>query len=81
MTANIRCSINNCHYWGRGNRCHASEILITSDIMAQNLPDMVDAPYATQVTETPVAKCIESCCKTFVLKTDYEQNFDGVFKQ
>ena len=81
MTHTIRCSISNCHYWSKGNQCKATEILVTSDTMAQNLSDMIDAPYATQVKETPVAKSDESCCKTFVLKTDHNQNLDGVRKK
>lgn len=79
MPQNIRCSISNCHYWGKGNQCQATEILVTSNTMAQNLSDVIDAPYANQVTETPVANSQESCCKTFVLKTELNQNFDGVF--
>jgi uncharacterized protein involved in tolerance to divalent cations len=81
MTQNIKCSISNCHYWAQGNVCQATEILITSDTMAKNLANIVDAPYANQITETPVSKSQESCCKTFVMKSDYNQNFDSVFKQ
>ncbi|SHK24087.1 DUF1540 domain-containing protein [Desulforamulus aeronauticus] len=81
MTYTICCSISNCHYWSKGNQCKATEILITSDTMAQNLSDMIDAPYATQIKETPAGKADESCCKTFVLKTDYNQNLDGVLKK
>lgn len=77
----IRCSISNCHYWGRGNLCRAGEIMITSDTMSRNLSDTIDAPYASQITETPVSKSFETCCKTFVLNTDYNQNTDGVLKK
>ncbi|HHU75890.1 MAG TPA: divalent-cation tolerance protein CutA [Firmicutes bacterium] len=78
---NIFCSISSCHYWAQGNVCKATEILVTSDTMSKNLPDMVDAPYAVQITETPVSKCHESCCKTFVPKGSFSQNTDGVTKQ
>lgn len=77
----IRCTISNCHYWSRGNQCSAAEILVTSDIMSKNLPQTVNAPYASQIIETPVSKKEESCCKTFVLKKDYNQNLDGILKK
>jgi len=77
----IHCTINNCRYWSNGNVCNASEILVTSDTMSKNLPASVDAPYAFQITETPVSKSFESCCKTFVLKTDYTQNLDGITRE
>ncbi len=77
----IRCTISNCHYWSRGNRCSAGEILVTSDTMSKCLPEIINAPYASQITETPVNKNHESCCRTFVLKTDYNQNLDGILKK
>lgn len=77
----IRCSIVNCHYWGQGNRCQATQILVTSDEMSNNLPDSIDAPMANQVTQTPVGKSAESCCKTFVNKQSFKQNMDGVVKK
>lgn len=78
---NIFCSINNCHYWAQGNLCRADSILVTADTMSKNLPDMVDAPYAAQVAQTPVGQCSESCCKSFVLKGSFFQNVDGITKQ
>ncbi|MEG3071508.1 MAG: DUF1540 domain-containing protein [Peptococcaceae bacterium] len=77
----IFCSVNNCHYYGKGNLCQADKILITSDTMSQNLSANIDAPNAGQITPTPVAKCPETCCKTFVHKNDFNQNTDGVIKR
>jgi hypothetical protein len=74
----IHCSIDNCHYWGAGNTCSASEILVTSDAMSDTLSDRIDAPLAAQVAKTPVQKCKESCCKTFVPKDAYQAREDGV---
>ena len=42
--ARVHCSVNNCHYWDQGNVCSASEIMITSDQEASQLPDSFDAP-------------------------------------
>lgn len=81
VSRNIRCSIVNCHYWGQGNRCQATEIMVTSDEMSNQLPDSIDAPMAGQITQTPVGKSSESCCHTFVNKQSFKQNLDGVMKK
>lgn len=77
----IFCSISNCHYYREGNICGANQILVTSDTMSQNLSPHIDAPYAAQITQTPVTKSPETCCKTFVHKNDFYQNTDGVTKK
>lgn len=77
----IYCSINNCHYWGQGNHCHAESIMVTSNTLSQNLPSTMDAPMASQIAQTPVSKGIESCCKTFVLEGAYTAFEDGVRKK
>lgn len=77
----IHCGISNCHYWESGNVCKASDILVTSDELANALPEKINAPEAAQIAQTPVTKCTESCCKTFVPKNSFRQNMDGVLKQ
>ncbi len=64
----------------KGNKCAASQILVTSDEMAKTLPREVDSPYAARVPATPVAHCVNSCCKTFVSKDDFHAFSDGVVK-
>lgn len=64
--SNIKCSVNNCHYWDSGNICQASQILVTSDSLADPAPDSLDALQASSVGATPVETCMETCCKTFV---------------
>lgn len=76
----VYCSINNCHYWAEGNACAAQDIMVTSDVMGSIKGNNVDAPYHAQFPATPVAKCMESCCKTFVAKGSFEQFEDGVKK-
>ncbi len=77
----IHCSVNNCHYWAQGNMCNANEIMVTSDTIADQLPDKIDAPKANQIQATPVSTCMDSCCKTFVPKGSGNINADGVFKK
>ncbi|HHW40688.1 MAG TPA: DUF1540 domain-containing protein [Syntrophomonadaceae bacterium] len=64
----IHCSVNNCHYWGKGNVCHAEEIMVTSDALGDNQPDNVDAKMAADISPTPADSCMATCCKTFVEK-------------
>lgn len=63
MQQHIHCSVDNCHYWTSGNKCAASEILVTSDSFAQKAPDTIDAPKATTLDTTPANSCMETCCK------------------
>ncbi|MGE5606541.1 MAG: DUF1540 domain-containing protein, partial [Bacteroidota bacterium] len=37
----IYCSIDNCHYWDKGNMCHASEILVSADSWAAQAQDNI----------------------------------------
>ncbi|NLJ99813.1 MAG: DUF1540 domain-containing protein [Clostridia bacterium] len=79
---NIHCTIDSCHYWGQNNLCGASEILVTSDAMAEKQPDSVDAPKAQGLETTPANHCMETCCKTFTPKgSGGHHQVDGVFKK
>lgn len=68
MKMDVYCTVNNCHYWGSGNQCQASQIIITSDSFVNQAADSVDAPQATNLAATPVSNCVETACKTFVAK-------------
>jgi len=76
----VYCSVNNCHYWQQGNRCDANQILITSDSMADQAPDSVDAPKAATIEPTPTSDCLSTCCKTFVPSGSGKEHQDGVYR-
>lgn len=76
----IYCSINNCHYWSKGNECYASEIMVTSDAFASQAPDDMDAPDHTQFPQMYANQCMETCCKTFVPANSDQAGVDGVTK-
>ncbi|MDQ7793650.1 MAG: DUF1540 domain-containing protein [bacterium] len=61
----VRCTVNNCHYWGKNNTCVASAILVTSDSFGADQPHQFDAPLADTLEHTPTETCMETCCKTF----------------
>ncbi|MCL4441590.1 MAG: DUF1540 domain-containing protein [Firmicutes bacterium] len=81
MNQEIYCSVNSCHYWNSGNHCKANKIFVVSDNAGDSMPDTYDAPMASTAPSTPVNTCMETCCKTFVLKGKPEINVDGVLKQ
>ncbi|HHY14683.1 MAG TPA: DUF1540 domain-containing protein [Firmicutes bacterium] len=80
MVQNVHCSVNNCHYWTRGNVCGASQIMITADTVGYEMPDSFDAPQASQAPASPVDSCMETCCKTFTPKDSTHIEDDGVYK-
>jgi hypothetical protein len=73
----IHCTVSNCHYWDQGNICVASEVLVTSDQMANDKPDSYDHQMAVRAPQTPVEACSDSCCKTFVPKNSQNIKEDG----
>lgn len=66
MKMEVYCTVDTCHYWGSGNQCHASQILVTSDSFANQAADNVDALQGSTLAATPVNHCLETACKTFV---------------
>lgn len=78
----VMCTIDNCHYWKSGNVCDANQILVTSDSLAENEHDRVDAPAATTLSTTPADSCMETCCKTFVPHDagSHRHHTDGVIR-
>lgn len=68
----VHCTVDNCQWWGEGNYCHASVILITHDEIGERYPEEVDAPEVDQIVseagETPAESCTDTCCKTFTPK-------------
>ena len=76
----IRCSVNNCHYWMNGNYCEASSVMITSDDIPSQTYHGIDNSAITSVN-TPVQKCQETCCKTFIREEDKDEHkVDDVYK-
>jgi len=69
----VRCTVEDCHYWGRGNVCDAREILVTTDAVAGRYPQHVDVQQLSlvleEIGETPAGSCQETCCKTFRSKS------------
>lgn len=74
----IRCTVENCQYWSQGNVCDASQILITSDRLADTQPDRFDALQASTAPQTPVTACMDTCCKTFVEKGSRDTRADHI---
>lgn len=76
----VYCSVDNCHYWGQGNVCQASEILVTADAWAEQAGETMDASQHMEVPTTSAQTCMDTCCKTFVQKGSDAVELDNVTK-
>ncbi|OPZ61274.1 MAG: hypothetical protein BWY85_02433 [Firmicutes bacterium ADurb.Bin506] len=61
MNNRIRCSVNNCTHWSKGNECSADWIMVTSD---SNTGSTQDASLLSSAG-TPAEHSAETCCNTF----------------
>ncbi len=59
----VRCSVNDCHYWSKDNRCAADEVEVRNDYevpgRAANLEIGEIAGYEAGRTSA------KTCCKTY----------------
>jgi hypothetical protein len=73
----VYCTVNNCRYWGHGDRCTAERILVTTDEVGRRYPEAVDATSAADLVRqhghTAASSCMETCCKTFSPRDGGEQ--------
>lgn len=60
----IHCSVSNCHYYGSGNICTASEIMVMTDKQGVQA-DIADKPVH-QIPGEPARSSEATCCKTFM---------------
>ena len=65
----VMCTVDNCTYWGVGNRCEAKKILVTTDSVGESFTEDIDANQVNMLVEqvgtTPAESCMETSCKTF----------------
>lgn len=59
----VRCTVNNCYYWGDGNVCVAEKILVVSDHALTRI-DEHDEEIG-EIGHTPARVSKETCCYTF----------------
>ncbi|MDD2433470.1 MAG: DUF1540 domain-containing protein [Clostridia bacterium] len=76
----IHCIINDCHYYGQGNKCMAEEILVTTNDFGVIQPDEVDCNMAAELSPQTAGTCMGTCCKTYVPKDSNKTTVDGVKK-
>ncbi|MCL6610209.1 MAG: DUF1540 domain-containing protein [Peptococcaceae bacterium] len=78
MNQHIHCIVNDCHYWQQGNKCVASEILVSTDAFGAGRPDRIDAAMAAKLTPASAGSCMATCCKTYVSRGSDDATLDGV---
>jgi len=76
----IRCTVETCHYWANENYCSADQILVTADSVATDTSHSLNALQASTISPTPVGKCQETCCKTFIEKGKRDAYHEGIKK-
>ena len=63
MIEGVRCTISNCQYWMKPNRCQAGQILMT-----HQSPMLVADKHgvdADKLEQTPAQRIGQTCCYTF----------------
>ena len=64
----VKCSVSNCSFWGQGNFCQASAIVVHPDAQeaGSNANDSYTGAVLTNETlESSVTTSVETCCHTF----------------
>ncbi|HDR4421053.1 TPA: DUF1540 domain-containing protein [Bacillus cereus] len=64
----VKCSVSNCSFWGQGNFCQASAIIVQPDAQetGSNANDSYTSAVLTNETlESSVTTSVETCCHTF----------------
>ncbi|WP_156576611.1 DUF1540 domain-containing protein [Bacillus luti] len=64
----VKCSVSNCSFWGQGNFCQASAIVVQPDAeeAGSNTNDLYTGAVLTNETlESSVTTSVETCCHTF----------------
>ncbi|KAB2440492.1 DUF1540 domain-containing protein [Bacillus luti] len=64
----VKCSVSNCSFWGQGNFCQASSIVVQPDAQeaGPNTNDSYTGAVLTNETlESSVTTSVETCCHTF----------------
>lgn len=64
----VKCSVSNCTYWGQGNACNASAIMIEVD---KHADVAYDTEFATEFTDhqDQAGSVQNTCCHTFKPKS------------
>jgi len=75
---NIFCTVNSCHYWQKGNRCSANEILVSSE--RSDAGSNITSATMSTMSETPVGSGMETCCKTYVRRGSDDSSLDSVYR-
>lgn len=65
----VRCTVDNCYFWGQDNFCEADSILITSSQAAaqysESAQNQSPSAMVSQIGETPAEHSSKTACKTF----------------
>ena len=66
----VRCSVSNCSFWGQGNFCQASAIIVQPDADETGQTEnesYTSAVLTNETLESSVTTSVETCCHTLSL--------------
>lgn len=61
----VKCSVSNCSFWGRGNNCQAPAIMVDLDPHANYNAEMGNELGIDTEHQDLAAESAETCCRTF----------------
>lgn len=63
----IRCSVGNCAYWGDGNYCQASSIIVQTEAheYSNDFDQVIENAVLEGQLTSSAAHSGETCCHTF----------------
>lgn len=64
----VRCTVNNCHYWEQNNVCGAEAILVISDEAVTRIGK--EDTEIGEIGYTPARLSKDTCCYTFRPRED-----------
>ena len=68
----VRCSVSNCSFWGQGNFCQASAIIVQPDADETGQTEnesYTSAVLTNETLESSVATSVETCCQNINIKS------------
>lgn len=58
----VRCSVDDCQFWAKGNKCAADEVEVRNDY---EMPNMEIGEIAGNIGQGASQTSAKTCCKTY----------------
>lgn len=61
----ISCIVNDCYYYGKGNKCQADHILVTTDNFTAQNSGSLNYESSKELTPQKAGASTDTACKTY----------------